>query len=164
MGLDMYLEVRKYVSTTDWVQENGDFVKKPIESGVAILEKAGLDTIASTEGYGVTVSAVGIYWRKANAIHQWFVDNCGKGIDECQPISVSRQDLINLRDLVKDVLIHREKAPLALPTASGFFFGSTEYDEWYWQDLEHTAKELDRVLMDTSENWTSVDFIYQASW
>ena len=164
MGLDMYLEVRKYVPTTDWIQENGDFVKKPVESGTAILEKTGLATLASSGGYGVTVSAVAIYWRKSNAIHQWFVDNCGKGIDECQPIYVSRQDLIDLRDLVKDVLIHREKAPLALPTASGFFFGSTEYDEWYWEDLEYTAKELDRVLMDTFEQWQSVDFIYQASW
>lgn len=163
MGLDMYLEVRKYVPASDWVQENGDFIKKPVEAGVAVLEKSGLATLVDPEhSYGVTVSATAVYWRKVNCIHQWFVDNCGKGIDECQPIYVSRQDLTDLRDLVKDVLIHREKAPVALPPSSGFFFGSTEIDEWYWSDLEYTAKELDRVLVDTFER--DISFIYQASW
>jgi hypothetical protein len=74
---------------------------------------------------------------------------------------VKRKDLEDLRDLVKDTLIHRDKASVALPTASGFFFGSTEYDEWYWSDLEYTAKELDRVLANAKE---SDDFFYQASW
>lgn len=163
MGLDMYLEVRKSVRTKDWVNENGEFRTVPIPEGMAILETAGLANLVSQEdSYGLSVSATAIYWRKANAIHQWFVDNCGKGIDECQPIYVSRQDLEDLRDLVKDVLIHREKAPIALPTASGFFFGSTDYDEWYWEDLERTAKELDNLLAQTFEQ--PVDFIYQASW
>ena len=163
MGLDMYLEVRKSVRTKDWVNENGEFRTVPIPEGMAILETAGLANLVSQEdSYGLSVSATAIYWRKANAIHQWFVDNCGKGIDECQPIYVSRQDLEDLRDLVKDVLIHREKAPIALPTASGFFFGSTDYDEWYWEDLERTAKELDNLLTQTFEQ--PVDFIYQASW
>jgi hypothetical protein len=164
MGLDMYLEVRKYVSTNDWVTENGDFVKKEVPEGMAILETSGLGNLISDEhNYGVTVSATAVYWRKTNSIHQWFVDNCAKGVDECQPIYVSRKDLEDLRDLVKDVLIHRNKASVALPTASGFFFGSTEYDEWYWSDLEYTAKELDRVLIQTFGD-EGVSFIYQASW
>lgn len=164
MGLDMYLEVRKNVSVTDWVNENGDFVKKTVPEGMAILETSGLKNLVSEEStYSVCVTATAVYWRKANCIHQWFVDNLAKGVDECQPIYVRRQDLEDLRDLVKDVLIHREKAPVALPTASGFFFGSTEYDEWYWEDLEYTAKELDRVLIQTYGD-DNVGFIYQASW
>jgi len=117
---------------------------------------------SASNNYIVSIEVNAIYWRKANAIHQWFVDNCGKGIDECQRIYVQRKDLEDLRDLVKDVLIHRDKAQVALPPQSGFFFGSTEIDEWYWEDMEYTAKELDRVLMNTFEQ--DVDFFYQASW
>jgi hypothetical protein len=164
MGLDMYLEVRKNVRTSDWIQENGDIVKKDVPEGLAILETAGLKNFISEENnYSVSVTATAIYWRKVNCIHQWFVDNLANGVDECQPIYVRRKDLEDLRDLVKDVLIHREKAPVALPTSSGFFFGSTEYDEWYWSDLEDTAKELDRVLIQTYGD-DSVSFTYQASW
>ena len=35
-----------------------------------------------------------------------------------------------------------------LPTQSGFFFGSTEYNEFYKQDLEDTVEQLRRVLDD----------------
>lgn len=159
MGLDMYLEVRRNVRTTDWGK---DFDKVPNELGQSIVALAGLDQIISENNYVVSIEVNAVYWRKANAIHQWFVDNCGKGIDECQRIYVQRKDLEDLRDLVKDVLIHRDKAQVALPPQSGFFFGSTEIDEWYWEDLEYTAKELDRVLMNTFEQ--DVDFFYQASW
>ena len=159
MGLDMYLEVRRTVRTNDWGK---DFEKVPNELGQSLVSLAGLDQIISENNYTVSVEVNAIYWRKANAIHQWFVDNCGKGIDECQRIYVQRKDLEDLRDLVKDVLIHRDKAQVALPPQSGFFFGSTEIDEWYWEDLEYTAKELDRVLMNTFEY--DVDFFYQASW
>jgi len=159
MGLDMYLEVRRTVRTNDWGK---DFEKVPNELGQSLVSLAGLDQIISENNYTVSVEVNAIYWRKANAIHQWFVDNCGKGIDECQRIYVQRKDLEDLRDLVKDVLIHRDKAQVALPPQSGFFFGSTEIDEWYWEDMEYTAKELDRVLMNTFEY--DVDFFYQASW
>lgn len=159
MGLDMYLEVRRTVRTYEW---NEQFDKVANGLGESLVSLAGLDQIISENNYTVSVEVNAIYWRKANAIHQWFVDNCGKGIDECQRIYVQRKDLEDLRDLVKDVLIHRDKAQVALPPQSGFFFGSTEIDEWYWEDLEYTAKELDRVLMNTFEY--DVDFFYQASW
>lgn len=164
MGLDMYLEVRKYVNINDWVQENGDIVKKPVQQGVDVLELAGLSKVASQESYGVTVSATAIYWRKVNAIHKWFVDNLANGVDECQQIYVPREKLLSLRDTVEMVSRSKNEAVAHeyLPTASGFFFGSTEYDEWYWSDLEYTAKELSRVLAVTENE--RVDFIYQASW
>jgi hypothetical protein len=159
MGLDMYLEVRRNVRTTDWGK---DFEKVPNELGQSLVSLAGLDQIVSENNYVVSIEVNAIYWRKANAIHQWFVDNIGKGVDECQRMYLQRKDLEDLRDLVKDVLIHREKAQVALPPQAGFFFGSTEIDEWYWEDMEYTAKELDRVLMNTFEQ--DVDFFYQASW
>jgi len=45
------------------------------------------------------------YWRKANAIHRWFEDHCSEdGIENCQPVYVSKEDLIQLRDDCQKVL------------------------------------------------------------
>jgi hypothetical protein len=164
MGLDMYLEVRKYVSLADWVQENGEVVKKPVQVGLDVLELAGLSAVASGESYGVSISATAIYWRKANAIHKWFVDTLAKGVDECQDIYVERKDLETLRNLVSMVVASKNVAVAQehLPTTSGFFFGNTDYDEWYWYDMEYTLKELNRVLAVTDNYETN--FVYRASW
>lgn len=47
-----------------------------------------------------------------------------------------------------------------LPAQAGFFFGSTEYDEWYLCDLEQTVQIIDRCLA-MGEEW---DFEYHSSW
>jgi hypothetical protein len=47
------------------------------------------------------------YWRKANAIHGWFVRELAGGVDECQPIHVSRENLITLRQLCLEALRDR---------------------------------------------------------
>jgi len=46
-----------------------------------------------------------------------------------------------------------------LPTTEGFFFGGTDYDQYYLEDLEVTKKILEGVLRDQTG-----DFYYQASW
>ena len=42
-----------------------------------------------------------MYWRKANAIHKWFVDNVQGGEDDCREYPVSNDQLIELRDTCK---------------------------------------------------------------
>ena len=86
-----------------------------------------------------------IYWRKANAIHKWFVDNVQGGNDDCGTYEVEWEQLTNLRDTCREVLADIGKATELLPPTEGFFFGSTEIDDWYRSDLEHTASEIDRI-------------------
>lgn len=100
------------------------------------------------------------YWRKANQIDAWFVENIQQGVDECQESYVSREHLTLLRGICDTVLKDRSKAPELLPTRSGFFFGSTEYDEDYFQDLVDTIKIID-VALTLPQDW---DFSYYASW
>lgn len=100
------------------------------------------------------------YWRKANAIHAWFVDNCADGVDECQHIDVSYDQLCQLRDLCKQVLDDHSKAEELLPTQEGFFFGSTEYDEWYFEYIENTYNMLKEEL----DHQYPSDYVYRASW
>lgn len=49
-----------------------------------------------------------------------------------------------------------------LPTASGFFFGGTDYDEWYFKDVEDTIKIINDVL-DTTDFEKQIIF-YRSSW
>jgi hypothetical protein len=47
-----------------------------------------------------------------------------------------------------------------LPSASGFFFGSTDYDEYYLQDIENTIEIIENVLADKEPS----DIYYHSSW
>jgi hypothetical protein len=138
MGLDMYLSAEKYVSGWD---HNED--------------------IASGSPAG-TLSLNVMYWRKANAIHKWFVKRIQGGDDDCGRYYVSHEDLKVLKKTCEDVLNDRSKAPELLPTTSGFFFGPTEYDDHYFQDLQETTDGIGKLLMDPKyKGWA---FFYQSSW
>lgn len=171
----MYLSARKYVS--DYNYEEG----KNREQVANILEAIGLDRDAlSTEAPSVRVEVNIAYWRKANAIHKWFVDNLAGGEDDCKPVYVNRKDLQSLLDTLEEALKARRdieqpeyQGDIAtptledslediLPTEGGFFFGSTAYDEWYWIQLEWTHKRLTEILND--ERFEGFDFEYNASW
>lgn len=49
-----------------------------------------------------------------------------------------------------------------LPAQEGFFFGSTDYDEYYLADVRDTVDILEKVLVDT--NFSTHDIHYCASW
>jgi len=53
------------------------------------------------------------YWRKANAIHGWFVRELADGVDECQQIPVSVADLLRLSADCKVALANK---PDVLPS------------------------------------------------
>ena len=107
-----------------------------------------------------TVIEVG-YWRKANQIHQWFVDNVQEGVDNCATYYVSREQLEELKTICEEVLKHPEKAEELLPTQEGFFFGTTEYDEWYFDDIQETI-EICEWCLDERKEYDY--FEYHSSW
>jgi hypothetical protein len=152
MGLDMYLKAKNYLS-------NFDFAESDKELNTKIKEVLGLEHLNDSDA-SIEVAVNVAYWRKANAIHAWFVENCQDGRDECQESYVDREQLQELLDLCEKALIDKD-ADL-LPPQSGFFFGSTEINEWYWDDLEHTAKVLSAILND--EKLERYSFYYQSSW
>lgn len=101
------------------------------------------------------------YWRKSNQIHKWFVDHVQNGVDDCKEYRVTREQLQLLVDNCKLVLMQKEEAPNLLPPQEGFFFGSYGYDEFYWQDIQDTIDQLEKVLNEYPEDW---NFTYQSSW
>jgi hypothetical protein len=152
MGLDMYLYKKNYM-------RQGDFYKPEFVNEVIVKTGGEIDTKIKPERIKYIVEEVG-YWRKANQIHKWFVDNVQNGIDECQSSYVSRESLEELLELCKQVRDDNSKAEELLPSASGFFFGGTEYDEWYFNDINHTIEIIEECLADEGAD----DFEYSSSW
>ena len=100
------------------------------------------------------------YWRKANHIHKWFVENVQEGEDNCQNSYVSREDLKKLLSLVEEALNNKKKSKTLLPTESGFFFGGTKYDKYYFNDLKSTKEIIVKALKLPDE----YEFEYHSSW
>lgn len=88
-----------------------------------------------------------VYWRKANAIHKFFTD-INEQYESCDSIEVTKDILGDLLDRCTKVLADRSKASELLPTTSGFFFGGIDYDEWYFDTLEKTIKDITPILCD----------------
>lgn len=173
MGLDMYLEAqRSQHEFAGWERDATGSMIGPLKR----VELTGIPDVIKTAGISPSAKSfiesyeIG-YWRKANHIHNWFVDNCADGVDECQKIYVSREQLEKLRRLCIEVLANRDnpkKASELLPCAEGFFFGSSDYDEYYYDNVEDTVRILDAAIeiIDSKpeEDWSEWHIIYQASW
>lgn len=193
MGLDMYIHktVHKYGDSNN-------------------IDDLTYDKFGRTNSYDLTTT-VG-YWRKANAIHRYFVKNFGDGVDESQDMYITTDDLKNLigvcenvikvfigkklvlnktpentegvadevtitEDWLKDnweklfsydlaeALTEDEVKSIAdiLPTQSGFFFGSTDYDVGYLYDIVKTVYMLDDIIAnDKPEEYAQ--YTYYGSW
>ena len=110
------------------------------------------------------ISFEAMYWRKANAIHRWFVNKVQEGVDNCAEYYVDTDILSELRNICNQILVDPSKADELLPPQSGFFFGSTDVDEWYLEQLKYTVDRLD-VLLDLPQvKERKINFYYSSSW
>ena len=102
------------------------------------------------------------YWRKANAIHGWII-NYTNSVDDCTPISLNKRDLQVLLETCIEVLKAgtEDVAMDLLPPTSGFFFGTTDVGDWYWQDIKDTIDKLKEALDNSVDD---AMFEYLASW
>lgn len=100
------------------------------------------------------------YWRKANAIHGWFVLNVQNGIDDCGVHRfLTKEDVNNLINVCKEVL--KTKDASKLPPVKGFFFGTYADDADYLNDIKHTVEQLKKLLSEWDDNRV---YFYRSSW
>ena len=151
MGLDMFLMAKRYISPYDPADAELTKLAKEINFGDGTMDVRE-----------VTFEAM--YWRKANAIHRWFVDNIQDGVDNCAEYYVDIKYLTELRDLCKKVLDDPEKAMELLPPKSGFFFGSTDIDDFFIDDLTTTVERFDYLLELPEVKNHNISFYYHSSW
>jgi hypothetical protein len=149
MGLDMYLDKRTYVK---YWEHNGD------DNYEVKVTKKDEPTNIDPKKVKYIIEEAG-YWRKANQIHRWFVQNVQSGEDDCGDYYVERNQLQELLDLCKIVQADHSKAEELLPSTSGFFFGGTDYDEWYYNDIDTTISILEEALEDKNG-----EYYYTSSW
>ena len=131
MGLDMFLNGEKFYWTNHDEPE-----KNLIEDGFEVEVK---------------ILRLG-YWRKHPDLHGYIIQTFADGVDECQQIELSEEDLIKILDAVK-----RNE----LPKTSGFFFGTTET-----ADEQDTIKQIAKAIewVKTEEKDVSRSVFYRASW
>ena len=151
MGLDMFLVAKRYTSPYDPADAALTELAKAINFGDGTMDLRELVFEA-------------MYWRKANAIHRWFVDNIQDGVDNCAEYYVDIKYLAELRDLCKKVLEDPENAMELLPPKSGFFFGSTDIDDFFLQDLTNTVERFEDLLDLPEVKNHNISFYYSSSW
>ena len=160
MGLDMYLHRKQYVS----MFPGGDAIT------VTVGRHDGGELKIKSEDARYIIDEVG-YWRKSNHIHQWFVQNVQGGTDDCGYYRVTAEHLQELLGICDTLLASLEDdgeskaealARELLPTQGGFFFGSTDYADGYFSDLQHTAEIIRKVLPGVIDGEFTI--YYSSSW
>lgn len=151
MGLDMYLTRKTYVK--NWGTGEAEYKISVTKNGKEChVNPAKISYIEEEAGY----------WRKANHIHKWFVDNIQEGKDDCGSYYVSRDDLAKLAETCQKVLDNPKLGESLLPTQNGFFFGNTSYDDYYLMDVAQTLDICKEALSVGSEG--DFSYYYQSSW
>ncbi len=193
MGLDMYLEkinrkAIKYDVNDLWIEDEEKKNSKLYQEIKPYIVKRGSDAYS----YPSLSEEIG-YWRKANHVHNWFVENVQGGTDDCGSYEVTKEQLEELKKICNTVISNSELvngkinggtrytkdegevqlwddgkvikdstiARKLLPTQSGFFFGATEYDEYYYGDVVKTVEFIDKALETDFENYA---IRYCSSW
>lgn len=166
MGLDMYLYAEKYENEYD-----NKTLSYPKELKNEIKE---ISFLSKSTSYKIG------YWRKFNALHSFIINKFANGIDECQRIYLSDEKIKEILNVLKEVkesfiiaTIKEEKDdfiiyenPIAeklLPTKAGFFFGNSNYDSFYLNNVEISISIFEKVLKLLEKN-NDYYIYYQASW
>ena len=144
MGLDMYLYAEEFASENYFKPD----VYKTLTKEVPFAKGS------------LSLKVEVAYWRKVNAVHRWFVENVQDGEDECREHYVPREKLKELLDICKLIELDNDSAPELLPVQEGFFFGTYEYDDWYFRGIKNTIEHIEYVLKEIPEDWK---ITYQSS-
>ena len=65
--------------------------------------------------------------------------------ENCEDIKINKQQVEDLADTCKQVL-KKLKAKTLLPNTEEFFFGSTEYDEMYFDNIKLVLQRFQHLL------------------
>tara|TARA_B100000287_G_scaffold433430_1_gene495150 strand:- start:2551 stop:3081 length:531 start_codon:yes stop_codon:yes gene_type:complete len=176
MGLDMYFEGS--FAKRSFIERKFDERRKcEIDPDFeTTLKSIGFENapieITNWNYYSINIPIA--YWRKVSSIHQWFVENVQHNNDDCGRYYVDENDISNLVEEIDNILSEPDpnrkiaKAEANLPNTTGCFFGSQEYDKYYFEDLEYTKKRM-QACLDWQKKMAGTgkcfdNFYYQSSW
>ncbi len=152
MGLDMYLNLergsRKSIDDLD-------------NATATSLNRFDVDSVWVKESFEIG------YWRKANAILGLIERTCCEdGIENCKPVYLSMGQVEEMLETCKKVQKDHSLASKLIPTQEGFFFGTQEYGEWYFEDLDYTIGLFEKLVKFLGEenNQAVYDIVFKAWW
>jgi len=103
------------------------------------------------------------YFRKVNFLVKFFEDR-GFDTPNQTPLKITKEDAEELLHRCDKVLSDRSLAEILLPTMSGFFFGCTDYDEYYFEDVQEVRDYLKNTLLPEFDKLGSNETIYFETW
>lgn len=169
MGLDIYVNRlrRKYGNVNEFATDYKAFNKKvdaEWENSTLTYEKIE----KKYDNLNPRITKILAYFIKVNFLVSWFEKHCG--LDNNEIFSIfGKADIADLIETCEEVLTHREKdedkgvqfAKDNLPTCSGFFFGSTEYANWYFDDVECVLDDFSKIYENaTDDDQFLIEFNY----
>jgi hypothetical protein len=159
MGLDMFLKKTKKTNHTVEQLEELNNIYPLSPDNPSVKEFLPLREYEYLKDSYSIFHEVG-YWRKFNALHNYFVTNIQGGVDECQTSEVTKKDLEKLLDVLKSVLENKDSS--LLEPVGGFFFGSTDVDDYYFECVNASIDTISNVIENT--DWDNERVFYRASW
>ena len=107
------------------------------------------------------------YWRKHADLHGYIVDTFAKGIDECQEIELSKEDLYKIIKAIREDKLKKDH--------SGFFFGNSKAFGFYDKKEKEYAistfqkaitflQEGDKMIVEQNLYMDPRYVYYRASW
>ena len=133
MGLDMYLNKKIYIGA-----EFND-----VEGKIEITRNGKPIPINFKKVSYITEEAV--YWRKANQIHKWFVDNVQEGVDDCGHYYVSKENLEALLKTIND-LFEEVKPYIDLSSVDFNEMKNDDFDGVIAKNIENINAICDKYL------------------
>lgn len=96
-------------------------------------------------GLDITITVKGTErdFRKRNWLIPFVEKAIGSEVENCERYGLSKETMLDLLERIDKVLEDHSLAEELLPTRSGFFYGHTEYDEWYFKDLQDAKEKLE---------------------
>jgi len=185
MGLDMYLSGKIYIGNSGYPASTTHLRQE----AAALCEKAGLppsdniDSIQIEREVGYWRKANQVHsWLVTNC--QDGNDDCGhhyvsrEQLTELRRICIAvleGSEMVDAEVTNGYTITDKGRVPITeqgkvikdpalaerlLPCLPGFFFGSTDYDQWYVADLQSTIAIVNKCLALPAH----VDFYYHSSW
>lgn len=195
MGLDQYLNVTITAAKKTIAPERLERTKETLNS---LLEShqvndiytlnpehptVELEPIVNIDGYNTDnyelfhVSGAERYYCKANQIQNYFEERFYENGNDCNDDEydnvVTKIDDLTIDDIIAridTIELNKETAKEEFPTTEGFFYGSTEYDEFYFEknnEFKSDLIELQKIRNEINEKLKNTDYhaiITYSSW
>lgn len=175
MGLDMSIKARKTITKrtiTDKELKEANNGVLPSFYGKLDFEQIP-EELQDFKGFtdshlvNVKIDFPIAYFRKFNALHNYFVENCDHpdGEDNCVDMLITPEIIDDLILRLTKIIVsdgNEKVAERELPTADGFFWGDTSYDECYLKDCRKALDLMLKMKTLAEENEEEYEFYYIA--